>query len=153
MCRRAQEPARGRWAIPTGYLECGETLEEGAARETLEETGVVVNPEQIELCLVVNMAAIEQIAIVFRVEFENKPVARPGPECLEVAFMSEEEIPPQLFAWSRSMGIGPRQFFSELRSRDFSIHLASIGSSLGVGFKLRQYKIGSVVASTSGPKV
>jgi ADP-ribose pyrophosphatase YjhB (NUDIX family) len=148
MCRRAQEPARGQWAIPAGFLEVGETLEEGAVRETFEETGVVVNPDLADLCLVVNMTAIEQVAIVFRAEFKTRPAARPGPECLEVAFMSEEEIPPELFAWSKSMGIGPREFFSELRSRDFSIHLANIGSSLGVGFKLRQYKIKSVVVSS-----
>ena len=143
LCRRGQEPALGQWAIPAGYLECGETLEEGAARETREETGVIVDPEQVELCLVVNMTAIEQIAIAFRIEFKDKPIARPGPECLEVAFMSENEIPPHQFAWQESMGSGPRQFFEELRSRNFSIHLASLGLSPSVGFRLRRYTIAS----------
>jgi ADP-ribose pyrophosphatase YjhB (NUDIX family) len=147
LCRRAQEPARGQWALPTGYLELGETLQEGAARETCEETGVVINPELLELCLVVNMPKIEQVAIIFRADFENRPDARPGRECLDVAFMSEEQIAAESFAWSQSMGIGPREFFNELRSGDFSIHLADIGSSLGVGFRLRQYKIKAVLRS------
>jgi 8-oxo-dGTP diphosphatase len=43
MVKRAAEPNRGLWAIPGGSLELGETLKEGAEREVLEETGIVVN--------------------------------------------------------------------------------------------------------------
>ena len=70
MCRRAEEPAVGQWAVPTGYLEMGETLEEGAARETREETGVVVDPARLELCSVINMTSIRQVGIIFRIELE-----------------------------------------------------------------------------------
>tara|TARA_R110001599_G_scaffold353885_1_gene602463 strand:- start:35228 stop:35347 length:120 start_codon:yes stop_codon:yes gene_type:complete len=38
--QRNLEPKRGLWAIPGGYLESGETLAEGAARELREEAGV-----------------------------------------------------------------------------------------------------------------
>ena len=37
LCRRAIEPRRGFWCLPGGYLEKGETLEEGARREVLED--------------------------------------------------------------------------------------------------------------------
>ena len=37
LCRRAIEPALGRWTIPAGYLELGESLLTGARRETMEE--------------------------------------------------------------------------------------------------------------------
>jgi ADP-ribose pyrophosphatase YjhB (NUDIX family) len=37
MCRRAIEPRKGFWTLPAGYMELGETLQEGAAREALEE--------------------------------------------------------------------------------------------------------------------
>ena len=42
LIRRGSEPLRGEWSIPGGTLELGETLEEGVARELLEETGVAV---------------------------------------------------------------------------------------------------------------
>jgi 8-oxo-dGTP diphosphatase len=40
LIRRASEPLRGEWSIPGGMLELGETLQEGVARELLEETGL-----------------------------------------------------------------------------------------------------------------
>ncbi|MCK5943864.1 MAG: NUDIX hydrolase, partial [Planctomycetes bacterium] len=42
LCRRAIEPGHGRWTVPAGFLELGETLAQGAARETLEEAGARV---------------------------------------------------------------------------------------------------------------
>jgi 8-oxo-dGTP diphosphatase len=42
LIRRGSEPLRGEWSIPGGTLELGETLEQGVARELLEETGVQV---------------------------------------------------------------------------------------------------------------
>ena len=37
LCRRAIEPRYGYWTVPAGFMELGESLAEGAARETLEE--------------------------------------------------------------------------------------------------------------------
>jgi 8-oxo-dGTP diphosphatase len=42
LIRRGSEPLRGEWSIPGGTLELGETLEQGVARELLEETGLEV---------------------------------------------------------------------------------------------------------------
>jgi 8-oxo-dGTP pyrophosphatase MutT (NUDIX family) len=38
--KRNIEPKKGEWALPGGYLEQGETWEQGAAREVLEEVGI-----------------------------------------------------------------------------------------------------------------
>lgn len=42
LVKRGEEPARGLWSPPGGSLELGETVEEAAEREVLEETGVAV---------------------------------------------------------------------------------------------------------------
>ena len=47
LIRRASEPLRGEWSIPGGMLELGETLEQGVARELLEETGLQVRVLQL----------------------------------------------------------------------------------------------------------
>ena len=127
MCRRSQHPALGSWSIPGGFLECGETLQQGAARETFEETGVVIKPDALQLYAVMNITAIDQVMVSFRVQLAEKPELRCGPECLDLGFMSEEEMPTSSLAWGEVMGDGPQRFFAELRSGHFSIHLMSIG--------------------------
>lgn len=42
LVKRKFEPLAGRWSLPGGAVEVGETLEAGLAREMLEETGLEV---------------------------------------------------------------------------------------------------------------
>jgi ADP-ribose pyrophosphatase len=47
LIRRGKEPLRGRWVVPGGTVELGETLEEALVREMEEETGLVVEPLEV----------------------------------------------------------------------------------------------------------
>ena len=46
LVRRGAAPSRGLWAVPGGALELGETLQQGAEREILEETGVAIRARE-----------------------------------------------------------------------------------------------------------
>ena len=49
LIRRGKEPLRGRWVIPGGTVELGETLQEALVREVQEETAVTVRPREVVL--------------------------------------------------------------------------------------------------------
>jgi 8-oxo-dGTP diphosphatase len=49
LIRRGKEPLRGRWVIPGGTVELGETLQEALVREMQEETGILVQPREVVL--------------------------------------------------------------------------------------------------------
>lgn len=90
LCRRAIEPRRGFWTLPAGYMELGETVEEGAAREAWEEARVKLALQGI--LAVYSIARIGQVQIIFRAGLAE-PGHAPGPESLEVRFFEWEEIP------------------------------------------------------------
>ena len=47
LCRRAIEPRSGFWTLPAGFMELGESAQEGGLRETVEESGAQANIESL----------------------------------------------------------------------------------------------------------
>jgi len=90
LCRRAIEPRHGLWTIPAGFMENGETVEQAAMRETLEEACAHV--EISGLYAVFNIPHVSQVYMIFRAQLQEGQFA-PGIESLETALFFEEEIP------------------------------------------------------------
>jgi ADP-ribose pyrophosphatase YjhB (NUDIX family) len=90
LCRRAIEPRSGFWTIPAGYMEMGETVEEGACREAWEEARARIAIEGV--LAVYSIARLGQVQVIFRARFEQPGFAA-GPESLEVRRFAWAEIP------------------------------------------------------------
>jgi ADP-ribose pyrophosphatase YjhB (NUDIX family) len=145
LCRRAHEPSYGLWCAPGGFMEKEETLEQAAARELKEETGVRIDADQLALYTVTNLPMISEVYVVFRATVREPTVAC-GPESLEARFFSQDEIPWQELAWPQ-LGSYLKLFFGEQQAGDFGIHL-SRADQVG-GFR-RSYRIRAADADWTG---
>jgi ADP-ribose pyrophosphatase YjhB (NUDIX family) len=90
LCRRAIEPRHGFWTIPAGYMEMGETVEEGARREAWEEARARITLDGV--LAVYSIARLGQVQVIFRARMAE-PGFEAGPESLEVRRFAWSEIP------------------------------------------------------------
>lgn len=90
ICKRDIEPRRGYWTLPAGYLECDETVAQGAARETREETGA----EVVDLMpyRMYDIVHVHQIYFIFLARLRT-PTFHPTEESSVVKLISEAQIP------------------------------------------------------------
>lgn len=145
LCRRAHDPSYGLWCAPGGFMEKGETLEQAAARELEEETGVRIEADQLTLYTVTNLPMISEVYVVFRASV-NEPTIACGAESLEAGFFRRDEIPWNQLAWPQ-LGSYIRLFFREQKAADFGIHLSR--ADLEGGFR-RSYRIRAADSDWSG---
>ena len=90
LCRRAIEPRSGYWTIPAGYMELGETAEEGARREAREEACADIVIDAV--LAVYTIRRIAQVQIMHLAHL-GTPHIEPGPESLEVGLFDWADIP------------------------------------------------------------
>lgn len=96
LCKRAIEPRYGLWTLPAGFMENSETNMQGAARETAEEANARV--DNMQLFSVFSIAHINQVYTMYRGELVGGH-ASPGSESLDVALLTEKEIPWEKIAF------------------------------------------------------
>ena len=121
LCRRAIEPRRNFWNLPGGYLENGETVEEGAIREVWEEAGIKV--KVISLHAVFSIPKINQIYMHFLAEMPNLNYAA-GVESMEVEMFEEADIPWKEIAFSSST-FSLEKYFLDRKNGDKQVHLGN----------------------------
>lgn len=91
LVRRAQEPGKGYWTNPGGYIEQLEPIQETIQREVLEETGIVAEVTSI-VALRDQPRGIHNVYIAFAMDYiSGEPVAD-GYEVDDAGFFSLEEL-------------------------------------------------------------
>ncbi|HYM53174.1 MAG TPA: NUDIX domain-containing protein [Candidatus Dormibacteraeota bacterium] len=93
--RRAIEPGLGAWDLPAGYLDPGESPEEGARRETLEEAGLAV--ELVRLVGVYTSRAANAVSCVYLAHpLDPAAAVVTDPESDDHAWVARGDVPAWL---------------------------------------------------------
>lgn len=124
LCRRNIEPRFGLWTLPGGFLELGETTEQGALRETTEEAGAQI--ELQGLYTVLNVVHVGQVHLYYRARMLG-PHLDPGPETIEAKLFDEQDIPWDELAFE-TVRTTLRCFFQDRQSSHFPVRCADIAS-------------------------
>ncbi len=133
LCRRAIEPRYGFWTVPAGFMENGETSQQGAARETLEEASARVAIEG--LYTLFNLPHINQIYLLYRSRLLDLDFGA-GDESLEVALFREDEIPWEQMAFpviTESLKL----YFADRAQGEFPLRGGTIERLAGEGRRFR----------------
>ena len=118
LCLRAIEPRYGKWTLPAGFMEIGETTSQGAVRETLEEANAHI--ELGPLFTMIDVPVVEQVHIFYRAQLLDERFG-PGLESLDVRLFREDEIPWDDIAF-RTVSTTLRLFFEDRSRGSFDVH-------------------------------
>lgn len=122
LCKRAIEPRHGFWTLPAGFMELGESVADGAIRETVEEAGAKI--ELQGLFTVMNVVRVGQVHLFYRARMLDTTLD-PGPETLEARLFHEHEIPWDEIAF-RTVRETLQHFFACRRNGSYPLHSADI---------------------------
>ena len=119
LCRRAIEPRLGKWTLPAGFMELGETMRQGAARETAEEAGAAV--VMGALFSAMSIPHVGQVHVFYLATLLNAHFEGFGHETQEVRLFTEDEVP-----WGELAFTTVRHtlacFFDDRRRGQFGVH-------------------------------
>ncbi|WP_171113645.1 MULTISPECIES: NUDIX domain-containing protein [Streptomyces] len=102
MSQRGGPYGHGRWHLPSGKLDPGESLPDGAARELLEETGVTVDPAHLRMVHVVHhhQAEGDRIGFFFlATEWTGEPANREPDKCLDLRWFDVHDLPDDIIEY------------------------------------------------------
>ena len=122
LCKRAIEPRLGYWTLPAGFLENGESTQEGALRETMEETNI--SATIIEPYSLIDIPYINQVYLLFRAQMDNINFS-PTTESSEVSLFSEKSIPWDTIAFA-AIKKTLRHYFDDRKNGLYSFHVETL---------------------------
>jgi ADP-ribose pyrophosphatase YjhB (NUDIX family) len=125
LCRRSIKPRLGLWTFPSGFLECGESAEAGAAREALEEADARLKVEGL-LC-VIDVPQISQVHLIYRATLLS-PAIGVTAESDVVALLSEAEVPWEHLAFSTVTRSLRYYFADRAAGTNNDVHQIALGS-------------------------
>ncbi|MEE9448271.1 MAG: NUDIX hydrolase [Arenicellales bacterium] len=120
LCKRAIEPRYGTWTLPAGFMENGESVEQGALRETFEEAGAEL--DNLKLYTMLSIPRISQVYMLFTGKMRGEDAFESGVESLETKLFSEDDIPWDDIAFpmiERTL----RYYFADRRKGDFGVYV------------------------------
>lgn len=118
LCKRNIEPRWGKWTLPAGFMELGETAVQGAARETDEEAGAQIEMEG--LLTVLSVPRVSQVHLFFRARLLSDRFD-PGHETMEARLFEEHEIPWEEIAF-KTVRETLLCYFEDRRKGRFEVH-------------------------------
>ncbi|MBL8511052.1 MAG: NUDIX hydrolase [Betaproteobacteria bacterium] len=130
LCKRAIEPRYGLWTLPAGFMEEGETLEEGACRETREEANARVTIEApsatpyVTPYVILSLPQISQVYVLFLARLNDLDFSA-GSESLEVRLFDEADIPWDQLAF-QTIKIALQHYFADRKAASFVPHIGEI---------------------------
>lgn len=122
LCKRGIEPRIGYWSLPAGFMENGETMPLGAARETWEEAEALVS--NLELYRVFDAPLMAQVYMFYRCDLDNGKFGI-GAESLDSALYAEDDIPWKKIAFP-AINETLKMFFEDQREGKFPIRISTI---------------------------
>jgi ADP-ribose pyrophosphatase YjhB (NUDIX family) len=122
LCKRNIEPRWGKWTLPAGFMELGETTAEGARRETDEEAGAQI--ELGPLFTLMNVARVGQVHLYYRARLLSEHF-NPGHETLEARLFTEDQIPWEEIAF-RTVRETLQCYFADRRRGAFGFHVLDV---------------------------
>jgi ADP-ribose pyrophosphatase YjhB (NUDIX family) len=125
LCRRAIEPRLGFWTLPAGFMENGESVEQAARRETVEEA--CASLRDLQLYTLIDVPHISQVHVFYRAELLSLDFAA-GIESLEVQLFDEADIPWDELAF-HTVRRTLECFFADRREGVFPVHTDCLPAS------------------------
>lgn len=122
LCKRNIEPRWGKWTLPAGFMELGESTAEGAMRETDEEAGAQI--ELGNLFTLMNVPRVGQVHLYYRARLLSDQF-KPGHETLEARLFTEDQIPWDEIAF-RTVRETLQHYFADRRQGSFGFHTLDI---------------------------